>query len=1511
VFVHGLRFANAAVWLSSSKPPEVWPSWLAGDIPNLAVWSYEHDSVLTLWRGWSMPLVDRAANALATILTEERLRQGDIALVAHSFGGLICQQMLRTASDRAVSEPDLAELVHRISRVMFLGTPHVGADLATWAGILRFIVRPSFATQGLSRNDPNLRGLNQWFRRYAPEHGIATKTLTESRRTRFGLIVKPDSADPGLPAPAIPVDADHFGIASPKSKDSEVYRQVRDFLKEPTPSSPRRTLIASDALDTIGANSTRSTAAIERIEQRLSMGASAEREKPRIPAYLVDAETSKRVTRLRRMRFFGGSTHLEEASRLARELLNGELEATSPAVKAHALAWCARLLLARPDRSEALSVLNAARALAATEEVTVAEAFKESYEGRHEVALGILSGLGSSTARSAAFIVISNNRDANQSLDWLRDSGLSFSDLDSDGKFFVIKRQLDAGKTAGALQNANTLGSDDFENTPVLLYVAGGAHLAQATPPELVSLILWHLPFDAAPFPLFDDAVSMTERRTARDLYRRASEAARSVGCVQASQDASDRVLWLGLRDPLHRNAARADLEKSMRDPAQALRRFPLALQFGLRLDLEAVEKEIDRQDTLSGGNSPEVAIARFSMAFTKKDPREVSAYIDKHRPQLLRNLNPLFITSVEIQMLARSGQIELAEARYNELTDPNIGGQERARLLRIIAEARGTNPVEARERQFKDSNALTDLANLVELLETQRDWPRLVTYGEAFFERTRDLAGCRVYAQALFETADFKGVVELLSQQQDLLERSHYLHSLLAWALYRIGNVKECRKALADLRSKRDDAGDRVLVVNLAIVSGDWTSLAAFVEQEWEKRGERSAEELLRAGQLAQQIGSARARDLIFEAASKANGNAAILVGCYSAAISAGWEDDVTAAWLQQGAALSGEHGPIKQVSMKELFDMQPNWQRREAQTWENLHKGMMPMFAAAYALNRSLIDFYLLPALSNSERVDPRRRSLLYAYSGARGFVQGEPRKALLEPTALLTLGAIGALDEAFAAFDKIVLPHNTLGWLFEERQRVQFHQPTKIAEAHEIKLLLDTRALQRFEATARPNNELAAEVGDELAALFAEAEADFGDDHRQRIVVRSSPVHRLGSLMEEEADLGDHAAHVCGCLQVVEALARQSQLTQTEEQRARAYLALQEKPWAVTNTIQAGAVLYLDELSVSYLQHLRLLSKIHAAGFACIIPPSEVSQGDRFIAYENLVGRAITAIENIRRVSADGIASGKVALAPEIKIEDEDNHRIKQHPTFDVLEAGTTHADVVIIDDRYFNQHGRAQGTTATVPLWTTFDLLTWDKFDPIRRRDYVTSMRRAGLGFVPTSSEELNGLIQHARIEDGRLVETAELKAFRESLQLVRMSAGLQLPTENPWFENVIRTLLDVIRAQWSAEIDDATSRTRSNWLLEQLDIRQWANHYRIEGHPEISGLRFRGQILALGMITTSVPRAVKDRYWQWVEDAVLEKVKEEQPELFAEVVQHVKSIINEASKEGAGGGSDGG
>ena len=233
VFIHGVRFSNRSTpWFSSGRSPTLWPPWLTDDIPGLAVWSIQHDSAPSLWRGHAMSLVDRANNLFPLLLAESRLAQGDISFVAHSFGGLILQQILRVARDRSAAEPNVAAFLRRVTRIAFLGTPHHGATLATWTRILRLLVRPSSAVKALTRNDPNLRGLNQWFRRYVLDTGTSVQTFVETKNTFLIKVVASDSADPGLPLYPTPLDANHFDIAAPESRASETYVHLKDFLTE-------------------------------------------------------------------------------------------------------------------------------------------------------------------------------------------------------------------------------------------------------------------------------------------------------------------------------------------------------------------------------------------------------------------------------------------------------------------------------------------------------------------------------------------------------------------------------------------------------------------------------------------------------------------------------------------------------------------------------------------------------------------------------------------------------------------------------------------------------------------------------------------------------------------------------------------------------------------------------------------------------------------------------------------------------------------------------------------------------------------------------------------------------------------------------------------------------------------------------------------------------------------------------------------------------------------------------
>jgi hypothetical protein len=346
------------------------------------------------------------------------------------------------------------------------------------------------------------------------------------------------------------------------------------------------------------------------------------------------------------------------------------------------------------------------------------------------------------------------------------------------------------------------------------------------------------------------------------------------------------------------------------------------------------------------------------------------------------------------------------------------------------------------------------------------------------------------------------------------------------------------------------------------------------------------------------------------------------------------------------------------------------------------------------------------------------------------------------------------------------------------------------------------------------------------------------------------------------------------------------------------------LHEKAWPAPKTIQEGAVLYLDGLSISYLQHLGLLSKIKPAGFTAIIPVSEVSQGDNFVRYESLATRAANVVENIRRSLSDGITSGKVILAPAIKGTDEQHGRIQHHPTFEVIEAAAL-ADVVIIDDRYFNKHGNVEGPFGTKPVWTTYDLLTSAKYDLPQKQETLARMRRAGLSFVPVTIEELKVLVEKAAISEGALTESAELKAVRENIEMIRMSNGLQLPAETVWLENFVRTFVETIKSQWHPGMNEEQVVARSNWLLAQLDIRRWAHRYKVSGHPEVPEIRYRIQLLSLALLNTPVPRAIKRKYWSWLDEALLNQVQDEQRELYAAVIQHVRALIEDAAQRDLG------
>lgn len=248
VFIHGLGGDAFGTWRHGDGEDTSWPHWLARDFPDVGVWSLEHaaDPSKPLGRlarffgkggrdaGQGMSLPDRAGQVLDLMRLDKRFRgERPIIFVCHSLGGLLAKQILRHAHDNVVDN-DAQSISRRATAVLFLATPHQGADLATLIDNFSAIFGPTPSLTSLRAHDPHLRNLYNWYRNHASKLGIATETYFEGRDVHGFRIVDETSSQPGIGPDAVMLDENHLSIAKPRAHDAQVCQALDDLLRRVT-----------------------------------------------------------------------------------------------------------------------------------------------------------------------------------------------------------------------------------------------------------------------------------------------------------------------------------------------------------------------------------------------------------------------------------------------------------------------------------------------------------------------------------------------------------------------------------------------------------------------------------------------------------------------------------------------------------------------------------------------------------------------------------------------------------------------------------------------------------------------------------------------------------------------------------------------------------------------------------------------------------------------------------------------------------------------------------------------------------------------------------------------------------------------------------------------------------------------------------------------------------------------------------------------------------------------------
>lgn len=249
VFVHGLEGHPIDTWRHKRCPADnFWLHWIGADT-TCDVWTLGYDAALSLWTGNAMPLPYQASNLLDQLASDEDLKNRELVLIGHSMGGLVITTAIVDGNTTGDSRHQA--LVKQIKGIVFIATPHSGADLANLAMACKRLLRTNKNVGDLTRHNPALNTLSRQFRTTAKTLGIACRVFCEGhcvRVPRFPwarcitkevMVVERSSADPVvLGASVVPLPEDHFSICKPADREQQLYKSLVDFVKNCLPQAP-------------------------------------------------------------------------------------------------------------------------------------------------------------------------------------------------------------------------------------------------------------------------------------------------------------------------------------------------------------------------------------------------------------------------------------------------------------------------------------------------------------------------------------------------------------------------------------------------------------------------------------------------------------------------------------------------------------------------------------------------------------------------------------------------------------------------------------------------------------------------------------------------------------------------------------------------------------------------------------------------------------------------------------------------------------------------------------------------------------------------------------------------------------------------------------------------------------------------------------------------------------------------------------------------------------------------
>jgi hypothetical protein len=305
---------------------------------------------------------------------------------------------------------------------------------------------------------------------------------------------------------------------------------------------------------------------------------------------------------------------------------------------------------------------------------------------------------------------------------------------------------------------------------------------------------------------------------------------------------------------------------------------------------------------------------------------------------------------------------------------------------------------------------------------------------------------------------------------------------------------------------------------------------------------------------------------------------------------------------------------------------------------------------------------------------------------------------------------------------------------------------------------------------------------------------------------VVIRSAPVHKLGSLLEEVADLSSYSdvmTDTCAALE----LARAKVVARVAE-GAEAYLSQVDQGWPSKPNLTSRSTVYLDHLTVSYFDHVGILGPFADAVAEVYVTQDVEGEANAILRASETSENLLGAIDRIRSVLNEGLEKRTVVFSSRKRLDDDDdahdNAYDRRLPSLDIM-ADLSDIDVVVCDDRFLNKDLFWTDETHRVPCANTLDLISAlnnrAKISQAQKHEYLHKLRIGGYHAVPIEPAELLSELARALLDKHGLEETPELTGFRLN-QSVAIRSRMLSPIESQWTDISRLVVHHAIREVWS-------------------------------------------------------------------------------------------------------------